>query len=368
MIAREHHFVPQFYLRGFSTDGKRITLFNVRRGKLIHGASIKHQCSRRNFYAFAPDLESTFANIEGVTSSIMRSIGENDALPAVESEHRAILLMFTVLQYLRTASAARPMDIMTDYYAKTVLAESGRERGIDLEDYIVKQKNSVALPLSGAGNVFALAADLKVHLYVNHTARRFITSDAPVVLHNQYCEGIDFQGVLGWACRGLQVILPLSPSHLVLLFDGGVYKVGASHRGRDVTHIRDVRDVDQFNLLQMLNAQENVYLKDSGIDPNLEKEYRQLASKRPATRMRIVETEHVKIDDGRLSSLVHHYEPLLPLKFAVSDITIRRDARRRPLFERSMLYRDGRAKPFGNTSGRVPRGAKRYAVSRILDK
>ena len=368
MIAREHHFVPQFYLRGFSTDGKRITLFNVHRGKLIHGASIKHQCSRRNFYAFAPDLEGAFADVEGVTSRIMRSIGQSDALPAVESGDRVILLMFTVLQYLRTASAARPMDIMADYYAKAFLAESARQRGIDLDDFTIKQKNSVALPLSGAANVFTLAADLKMHLYVNRTAREFITSDAPVVLHNQYCEGIDFQGVLGWACRGLQVALPLSPAHLLLLFDGGIYKVGDSRRGCEVTHIKEVRDVDQFNLLQMLNAQENVYLKDSGADLQLEQEFKRMASKRPATRMKIVETEHVKIDEEHSSSLVHHYEPLLPIKFLVSNISLRRDARRKPLFQRSMLYRDGRMKSIGDMSGRVPRGAKRYAVARVLDK
>jgi hypothetical protein len=368
VIAREHHFVPQFYLRAFSTDGRRITLFNVRRDRLIHGASIKHQCSRRNFYAFAPGLESTFANIEGTTSRILRSIGEDDALPDIGSEDRAILLMFMVLQYLRTASAARPMDIMTDYYAKTVLAESARESGIDLEDFTIRQKDSVALPLSGAADVFTLAADLKVHLYVNRTARGFITSDAPVVLHNQYCEGIDFRGVLGWACRGLQVVLPLSPSHLVLLFDGGVYKVGASHRGCQVTHISDVRDVDQFNLLQILNAQENIYLKVHESDHEFERECRLLASKRPATRMKIVETDYLEVDKDHLSSLVHHYEPLLPMKLVVSDISVRRDARRRPLFERSMLYRDGRMKPFGNTSGCAPHGAKRYAVARVLDR
>lgn len=366
MIAREHHFVPQIYLRAFSTDGKRITLFNASRNKIIRDASIKHQCSRRNFYAFAPDLESTFANVEGVAANIMRRIFQSNALPEIESEDRAILLMFIVLQYLRTTSAARPMDVMTDYYAKTVLAGSAEERGINLEDFTIEQKDSVALPLSGATRVFTMAADLKMHLYTNHSAQAFITSDAPVVLHNQYCEGIDFQGVLGWACRGLQVVLPLSPSHLILLFDGSVYKVGDCHRGRDSSLIEEVSDADQFNLFQMLNAHNNVYLKDAGC--RLERWCKEAAKKRPSTRMKIVETEHVEIEGGKLSSLVHHYEPLLPINLSVRGISLRRDARRTPLFERSMLYRDGRTKGFGDITGRIPRGAQRYAVARVLDR
>lgn len=368
MNAREHHFVPQFYLRSFSADGRRITLFNVKRGTLIHQASIKHQCSRRNFYGFAPDLEGSFSKVEGVTSQIIRRIRESDTLPVSGSEDRNVLLMFVVLQYLRTTSASRPIDIMTDYYAKTILAGKAQARGIDLEKFTIKQRDSVALPLSAAANVLNLAADLKMHLYVSRAGVEFMTSDAPVVLHNQYCEGVDFQGVLGWACRGLQVFIPLSPSHLLLLFDGGVYKVGNSHRGSEVSELTELRDLNQFNLLQMLNAQENVYVRGSRDGQQLEHACRLAAARRPTTRTRIVETEHVEIDDQHLSSLVHHYEPLLPVELSVSDIRVRRDARRTPLFERSMLYRDGRRKCLGEVSRRMPRGTKRYAVARILNK
>ena len=61
---RENHLVPQFYLRYFSCAPKRTNLFNFTRRLMIPAVSIKHQCSRHNFYEFAPDLEDSFAELD----------------------------------------------------------------------------------------------------------------------------------------------------------------------------------------------------------------------------------------------------------------------------------------------------------------
>ena len=72
----------------------------------------------------------------------------------------------------------------------------------DIDPDSVKLTNvySVPAPLSVAREILPVAADLQAHLFVNTTAREFITSDDPVILHNQYCEGIAYQGVKGWNC------------------------------------------------------------------------------------------------------------------------------------------------------------------------
>lgn len=51
----EQHFVPQFYLRNFSEDKKRLHLANIARAKAILNASLRKQCARTKFYDFAPD-------------------------------------------------------------------------------------------------------------------------------------------------------------------------------------------------------------------------------------------------------------------------------------------------------------------------
>jgi Protein of unknown function (DUF4238) len=45
---KNQHFVPQFYLRNFSTDEEKqsIGLFNFARSTAVGNASIRNQCSR----------------------------------------------------------------------------------------------------------------------------------------------------------------------------------------------------------------------------------------------------------------------------------------------------------------------------------
>jgi hypothetical protein len=366
--AREHHFVPQFYLRAFSADGRRIALYNFDRERLITNASIRHQCARRNFYKFMPMLEGALGQMEGISAEVIRTICATNTLPPLGHSARFELLTFIIFQHLRTAKAARSTDIQADYYAKLMLQGRPELNGVNLDEFEIGNKFPVALPLSHAEDVASYAADLRMHLFVNRTEREFITSDDPVVLHNQYCEGVDFRGVLGWACRGLQVVLPLSPTHLVLLFDGAVYKVGASHRGVDVTRLERAADVDQWNALQVLNAMDNVYLRaDLALEPYASA-FRELSPRRARARVRFVETDPLPNADGTSSALIHHYQRLLPVRLSVSTISIRREARRVELYERAGLYRDGRSKLMSDRVETMPRDSRRYAVARIIDR
>ena len=47
---RNHHFVPQFYFRRFSTDGKSICLLTRATGKTVRQATIKGQASKIGYY------------------------------------------------------------------------------------------------------------------------------------------------------------------------------------------------------------------------------------------------------------------------------------------------------------------------------
>lgn len=41
-----------------------------------------------------------------------------------------------------------------------------------------------------------------MHLILNNSGIEFITSDDPVIVHNQYAEGVKYRGVIGWAFLG----------------------------------------------------------------------------------------------------------------------------------------------------------------------
>ncbi len=359
--------MPQFYLRYFSEDGKRVNLFNFSRGRTITGASIKHQCSRHNFYDFAPRLERAFSDMEGAAATVIRGIKAAADIPGQQSNDWFELLAYIVFQKFRTTNAGKLNDAWTNYLGRLMLENSPALEGIDPTSLKLKNMYSVALPLSLAHEFLPFALDLRGHLFVNTTEREFITSDDPVVMHNQYCEGITYRGVTGWNCTGLQVFWPISPLELIVLYDPTTYKVGRSHRGSTVTRLSDERDVAQLNSLQILNAHHNVYFAGINGLNTTESQCRRLGAKRPDTRTMFVETEAVETDAGESSAILYAYEPLLPARLDVSKITVRRERRRVPLHSRAVMYRKDRppSEEDGVPYGDPPPG--RYAVKKVTN-
>jgi len=364
MTSREHHFVPQFYLRQFSADGRCVNLFNFKHGRAILGVSIKHQCSRRNYYGFAENLESGLARLEGATAGVLRRIRAIHTLPAPGSLEWHTLLTFIVFQKLRTTNAGRMDDAMTDYLAKMQLEGRPEFKDIKPDSFEVRNVHPVAIAVSVASEMVPEATDLQWHLFVSNAPRSFITSDDPVVAHNQYCEGINYRGVTGWSCRGLQIFWPISPTELLLLFDAAVYKVGGSHRGQQVTTLTAPGDIDQMNTLQILNAHHNAYFVGNFAPTQCHA----LAARRPSKRHAFVETNALPNAEGGTSALMHAFSPLLPVKLTVSAISVRKKARQVLLEVRGGLYRNARERfaDEGLDHGLTPAGP--YTVKRIIRK
>lgn len=336
---REHHFVPRFHLRQFSADGRRINLFNFARMAVIPGVSIRGQCARRDFYRFAPGLEQAFSQLETQAAAVVQGVRSSRVAPEPETQQRRALLGFIVLQKARTIASGRRNDAQTDYLAKLWAQTHPELRNLDLEPYEIANEHPVALPLLQAPDTIELASDLELHLFTNDTALPFITSDDPVVLHNRYCEGIDYRGVLGWNCSGIQVFWPISPRELVLFYDKDVYRVGRLDRSNRSTALTAESEIQALNLLQILNAHQNVYWRPGWGDGSIELACRSAAERRPKGRTTFVETEEVPVPEGGSSAIVHMYERLLPIRLKLECVAIRRRARRVDLHRRATLYR-----------------------------
>ena len=329
-MGRENHFVPQFYLRNFSSASSCTSLFNFAGQRFISKASIKHQCSRRNLYEYRSDLENDFAELESDVSSVLRKVEKDGNLPDAGSDDWITLLTFIVFQQLRTPGAAQLSDNLAEYMGQLVM--EGDSRFTEYESDIVKFKreHSVALTLSSAAEILPLALQLKAHLFVNITHREFITSDDPVVLHNQYCEGIDYKGSRGWDCAGIQAFWPISPSKLVVLYDRDTYIIP----GSGVSKLSREADVAQLNSLQILNAKQNVYFAGRERADRLIAQCRELSGQRPSSRSTFVESESMQSLSRNSGSLLHFFEELLPINLKVSKIRVNKQSARVPLDQR----------------------------------
>lgn len=182
-------------------------------------------------------------------------------------------------------------------------------------------------------------ADLSITLVRAESGLAFVTSDNPVFKYNTYCEGLTDIGVIGTKCRGLQLFFPVSPTLLLYLFDGAAYKL-VRPRGRATTASAD--DVRALNRLQIVNAQDNVYLHSDLIAPWLAAVAPEAEAIRAAMRPRVTEA----VEEGNENSrLLHQFWPMPQLALDMSFTEVRRSAQAVPLPDRAPQQRGTDSSP-----------------------
>ncbi|ADB42934.1 DUF4238 domain-containing protein [Spirosoma linguale] len=106
-----------------------------------------------------------------------------------------------------------------------------------------------------------VTSDLKCKLLINRTTTPFIISDNPAVKYNQFLENKNWSGaVTAYGSKGLQIFIPISPKHLIILYDSWSYKIGT--KTNHVVEIKNDSDVDQINILQFLNCDKLIFFKN----------------------------------------------------------------------------------------------------------
>lgn len=116
---RKHHYVPQFYLAGFTmSDSKEGDLYVLDRGQRKTWKSTpKGTAHKRDFHAIdaGPDgdemaVEKTLGQLEGQWSASLASVIESESLP--EDESFGDLMLFVAFMAVRVL---RMRDILSDF-------------------------------------------------------------------------------------------------------------------------------------------------------------------------------------------------------------------------------------------------------------
>ena len=332
---RNQHFVPQFYLRIFQSAPKRIHLYDLGMMEPRKDVGIKGQCYKRYFYGRDSKVEDALMELEETLSKTLRGIANSRKLPQRKSKAYRDVLTFASLQYLRTQKRTRAISHMFH----KLLGRAFKATGQAPENMVPDHLYSMALSLSMIPYALEQIQDLKCHLIVSRR-NAFITSDVPVYRYNQYSEAIRDRGVTGLASRGLQIFVPISPSLLLILYDGGTYKIrklADRWFGRSVTDHKS--DIDQLNLLQLHSAGRNVYFSNWEQHKDIER------LSPDFDRTKVVDPEIVREfqqDDDPRNSLLVTFERMVDMSLNLSFMTIKRRANQIPLYRRPDLYRGGR--------------------------
>lgn len=336
MKKRRHHFVPRFYLRLFSQNTRQVNLFNISREQIISGASIAHQCYRHRLYGKHDDLENAFMEFETKVAPAVKRIIGNREIPERHSEGWVALVYFIAFQHLRTVSAKKRYDELTDLLTKAVLEEDLRVDREELKKMVIKNKDSFQVLLAAAPRFAFGISDLEARLVVTEEKKGFFTSDNPVFIYNQYCETVKGLGVLGAVCSGLQVFLPLDQNTTLCMFDSKIYALNA---GRNDMFIQaDRQDVEWLNLFQMVGAAQNVYYFAEYYERDMKTILSKARKHRGIMKGRVVKADGTHLEER--SVLIHSYRSCPVIRPALSFFRIRRRARKIPVLDRGSMYRE----------------------------
>jgi hypothetical protein len=261
---KKHHYVPKFYLKRFSTDERRINLYNLRSGRTVIGGKLKGQCARDYFYGTELNVERALGVAEGEAAEVFRLVDKYQAPPPYGSPWHMTLVVHILMQSARTKYAADAVNEVMDKMAKQILKGSKKLEGIDLSKFKVSMKEPARYSLGVSAETYPIALDLRCKLLCNQTDEEFVTSDNPVVLYNQFFSFRNFGSNCGTASKGLQIFFPLDAKKQIVLYDDAVYRFGGErHTYIDITAKHDVYEL---NTLQMCSASENIYFTGSSFD------------------------------------------------------------------------------------------------------
>lgn len=227
-VAKRHHTVPQFYLRGFADDERIATVRLPGEARFVQ--SVRKAASQTNFYAVdghedGPDVfEKLLSTIEGEAARVFAII-RSGTWP-LEAEDRMTLAHFVALQAIRGPDQRRSMEQVAAQITRLEIGYGGRDavkdwmarnRGVSITDDQAKLVWEQATKPGGPPIALAPIAHIrqmaevvdKLLPYiagrpwtlVRFDKRSLLTSDAPVGLvphaDNEPWQGTGFMTAWG---------------------------------------------------------------------------------------------------------------------------------------------------------------------------
>lgn len=236
-------------------------MYNIKREKVILGVRLDEQCAKNYFYGQSPQYEKLLAGAEGEIAGLFRMIDQYKSPPPYMTPMHDAFLMHILIQRARTTYAVAALNESLDKMMKEIYRENIKEEfGIDLDEFTVEKTNPAVYAIGLATQAYPLMYDLGMKLLTNETDEVFIISDNPIVMYNQLMSFNAFGSNCGYACKGVQVFVPLDSRKTMILYDRDVYRVG--NDSEPAVRITNVKDVYEINALQLVSAQDNIYCED----------------------------------------------------------------------------------------------------------
>lgn len=187
-LTKEQHYVPQFYLKGFSEDGIHIYQYDIKKDK-VHKTLIKNTCKESYLYEYKNELgkvisnneiEDLFGKIESQVSNLIQDISCRSPLTKrgfLKDDELFLLYLYLYIQLMRTSR---------NMYLATTIVNSGehefQKKNLVLNRFFQNIDN-LTNPL--LLRTLELFWELKP-VIIRTTFDCFYTTDNPVFISDKY--------------------------------------------------------------------------------------------------------------------------------------------------------------------------------------
>jgi hypothetical protein len=258
---KNQHIVPQHYLRGFSRDKEKETIYRYNMKKEVRPLiAIKNVCKSSYYYGKEEGLEQVLQMFEDMHAPILNKLITDRRVDWLTLEEIDCLQSFVLLLNLRTESA-RKLALNSFESMYTDIGQQYLEAN-NYHGYTVKVTINPAWAhyqiMKTLIEKSYVINDLRHILLINETGRHFVTSNNPVVFYNY--KVIKNKHTACGGCSGLMIFCPLTENLLLLLVDKDLYDISEDTQTRIL--VKNEFDIDSINKLQLLNLSEEVYCYD----------------------------------------------------------------------------------------------------------
>jgi len=270
---KKQHYVSQFFMRNFSRDSSTIRTYIINNDIHIN-SSIRDQAQNNKLYT--NELELFLGNMESEASESIKYILLNDKSPIRFSLNHLYILVYTIIQYIRTPKIINNINEHNSRFTKMILLSYLKLNNIDVKETdfeIISDYDFSAYIINILVHTLWKLVDLEYKIIKNDTDIPFIISDNPAVHYNMLYEKYNYNGGNGLYSKGFQIILPLSEKHVIIFYDRDIYKIGSNNN--KIIKTNDNNDINNINRIQYMNAINLIMYSDSIYDTMIKKEYKE---------------------------------------------------------------------------------------------
>ncbi|MGI6653547.1 MAG: DUF4238 domain-containing protein [Christensenellales bacterium] len=266
-----NHYVPRFYLANFSGSSQYINKYIIKIGKIVPKASLRSTGGVDNLYGKKGDIEKALSQLEGEWAKLVREIIKSSCIPTDENSNELIRLFFIIGNARTLKKAQEEIEQFSVLYKS--IAQMYKDHGkLDLSDETIasisaKMEIPNLYPLKQAYDLLPMINDLELRLIINKSSIDFVTTDNPVSMYNQLFIDRKYFRPYGYEHIGVQVFMPISPKHCLVLFDAKPYRLRLFYNGTFTTN--DPLIIRRLNRLFVAYAFNEIYFGDNASDQSI---------------------------------------------------------------------------------------------------